>query len=135
MTVTLAAVGLDNAADDAEPEAVAVNLLRLCLGAAIERLEDVRQVGRWDAEPAILYDDLHLAAATRARLARAHAHPWRGPAVLDGVPHQVLERRAQRRWFREHRWKVRGDVTFERGPCVGDRRSGDSQRVLDNLHW
>src|SRR5215207_9375746 len=77
-----AAMGLDNAAHDAEAETVAVNLLRLRLGATVERLEHVGQVGRRDAEATILDDDLNVAAATGARLARAHAHPRRRPAVL-----------------------------------------------------
>src|SRR5918993_4393618 len=57
-----AAVGLDDAAHDAEAETVAVNLLRLCLGAAVEGLEHVGQVGRRDAEATILDDDLNVAA-------------------------------------------------------------------------
>src|SRR3954451_442392 len=80
-----AAVGFDDAADDAEAEAVAVNLLLLRPLAAIERLEHVRQVGRGDTEAAVLDPNLHLAAPAGTCFARAHADPRRGPAVLHGI--------------------------------------------------
>ena len=63
-----------------------MNLLRLCLGAAVERLEDVRQVDRRDAEPAILHEDLDLAAATRARLAALTRTQGVGPPYLMAFP-------------------------------------------------
>ena len=58
-----AAVRLDDALDDAQAEAVAVNLLRERVGAAVERLEDPGQLRRGDAEPAILDLDDDLAIA------------------------------------------------------------------------
>src|SRR3954454_21288204 len=85
-----AAVSFDNAAHDAQAEPVAVDLMRLCLGAAVERLEHMWQVGWGDAEPAIFDDDLDLATAPGSGLTRAHANPRGRTAVLDCVADQVL---------------------------------------------
>src|SRR5262245_2176307 len=53
----MAAVGLDDLADHAQPQAAAVDLRGDRVLAAIERLEDMREIGRRDAHAAILHGD------------------------------------------------------------------------------
>ena len=69
-----------------------MNLLAHGVGAAVERLEDVRQLVGRDAGPAIFDRDVHLRLAPARHLRGAHADPLRLTAVLEGVDHQVLDR-------------------------------------------
>src|SRR5215216_7257483 len=54
------AVSLGDLADHAQPKAAAADLRSDHILAAIERLEDMRQVGWGDATPTILYGDIDL---------------------------------------------------------------------------
>ena len=117
-----AAVRLDDALDDAEAEAVAVNLARLRVGAAVERLEDVRQIGRRDAQPLVGRPRCCTSGPLRpGRRRRRHADPPARAAVLDGVGDQVGQARSQRGSIDQHRRQPLGDVHFQRDSGVGDR--------------
>src|SRR5262249_9995775 len=62
-----APVGLHNLANHAESQAAAVDLSGDGFVSAVERFEDVRQVGRWNAQAIIAHRDRDF-AATRAGL-------------------------------------------------------------------
>ena len=72
---------VDDVAHDAQADAGAAHLRVHRAAAAIERLEDVRQIVRVDAETAI--GDANLAPAHRARLSHVDGRAAR--AVLHGV--------------------------------------------------
>src|SRR4051812_37988076 len=111
---------LDDALDDAESEAVAANLARLGGRATIERLEDVRQVLRGDAEAVVLDRNRELVAASWTE-ARFDADPLVGAAVLQGVADQVLDGGPQRRAVGQYRRQPRRNVGLDDRRRLVDR--------------
>src|SRR4051812_18648555 len=74
-----AAVGDGDLFHDGQAEAAAANAIGPA--AAVERLEEVRQIARGDAGPAIFNGDYDVPIIR----GRAYAHPFAGRAVTDGV--------------------------------------------------
>src|SRR5687767_2618302 len=70
-----AAVCLDDAPDQGEAEAVAMDLPLEGVGTAEERLEDVRQIRRRDAGAVVADGDPHLRLAPLADVLRADTDP------------------------------------------------------------
>src|SRR5688572_5108670 len=68
-----AAMCLDDAPDQGEAEAVAVDLSLEGVGSTEERLEDVRQICRRDAGAVVADGDPHLRLASLANVLRADA--------------------------------------------------------------
>ena len=72
LTSMRAAVSLDDALDQAEAEAGALDLRRDRVGRAIERFEDVRLIGGRDADAAIRDGHAHFGPAAPARAIPIH---------------------------------------------------------------
>ena len=122
---------LDDALDDAEAEPVAADLTGLRFGAAIERLEDMRQIGWRDAEAPVTDGDAHRGAAAPVDLRRGHANPPPRPAVLQRVGDQVLQARPQPHGIGEDRRQIRRDVGFHRRLRFFNRVRRRGERVAN----
>src|SRR6185503_16302957 len=97
-----AAMCVDDTLHEAQAEAVAVDLPVARIAAAVERLEDVREILGRNAAAAIRYRNRYLALVP-ARAARdGHADPTTVRAVLDGITHEIQQRPADRVLFRHH---------------------------------
>ena len=117
-----AAVGLDEALHDREPEPGALGVR----AAAVEGLEDPLAVGGRDPRPAV--DDAHEQPSA------AHPRPYRDRlpgAVAAGVLEQVRERALELRGVREDQREVA--VDREPDPVGGQPGVGDrlAQQLLD----
>src|SRR4051812_30305366 len=88
------AVCFDDPFHQAQAKAGAVDLRGDDLGGAVEGIEDLRLVGRRDADAAIADADLNRAAGVRG----ANADPPCVGAVLQCVADEILEDAAQRRF-------------------------------------
>src|SRR5262249_54772624 len=84
-------VRLPDAVDETETEAVAVDLPIDRVLAAIERVEDVREVVGIDAASVVADRELHFRPLRRSGAAHRHANPAAVGAVLDGVAQEILQ--------------------------------------------
>src|SRR5687767_1820168 len=87
----LSAVSDDDAAHQRESETVTVDLPLDRVGAAVERLEDVRQVGWRNARTVVADGDPDFVAAPFAYPLCADAYPAVPPTVFDRIGHKVLD--------------------------------------------
>src|SRR5262245_19517301 len=78
-----APVGLHNLANHAESQAAAVDLSGDGFVSAVERFEDVRQVGRWNAQAIIAHGDRDFAATRAGLRLRLQADPLLTATILD----------------------------------------------------
>ena len=123
---------IDDSLDEREAETVAFDLPVHRVGASVERLEDVRELRRRNSGPVIADRDPHDRLAPIAILRRAYADPAIGPAILEGVGDEILNRRSQRRGITNDRRQRRCDVAFDHdaGAC---NRHRTLDRRLDDL--
>src|SRR5688572_14538267 len=85
-----AAVRSDDLLYQGEAEAIAVDLSRDRVRAAVEQVEDVRKVFTGNPGPVIFDGDAHFLAPPFGRPLRTDAHPAVTRAVLHRVADQVL---------------------------------------------
>ena len=101
---------------------MALNLAFDCVGAAVERLEDVRKVGGRNAWTVIADRDAHFGAPALTNVLGAHADPSVAPAVLDGIGHEILHRGAERRGVADDDGQIRLDLTMHGDFCRSNKR-------------
>src|SRR6187549_538746 len=95
-----------------------MNLTRDGVGSAVERVEDVREFGRRDADTVIADGDPDLGPAALPAVLDLDADPAIAPAVLDGVGDQILDGRAQRRRIADDCRRVGNEIALN-GDLLG----------------
>src|SRR5437016_11742441 len=80
--------------------------------AAIERFEDVRQLGRRNSQSLVLDADLDLLASTAFAQTSANADPAVRAAIFDCVGYKVLKALRKGRQVTHNFGKIRLDLLF-----------------------
>ncbi len=94
----------------AQPQAGAVDLRSQCGFAAVERLENVREI-RWiDSLSAIFHADAHARPILRPHT--PHAHPVPLSTIFQGIQNQVLQAMRQGCGVRLDRRQIRVDLAL-----------------------
>ena len=103
----------NDAFHERETEPVAVHLAIDRVGAAVERVEDMGQLGRGNARAVIADGDPHFRPSSIARMLGADADPAIASTVFDRVGNQVLHRRSKCGGIAQDLRKIRGDLAMD----------------------
>src|SRR5262245_58166875 len=83
------------------------------IGTAIERIEDVRQLGRRNAIAVIAHRNPHFRTTTLTAVFDLDADPSIAPAVLNRVGDQVLNRRSKSGRVADDGRRVRDEIALD----------------------
>ena len=121
-----------DALDQAQAEPAAVDLPRRGVAAAIERLEDVRQVAGGDAGAVVADGDADLAPGALGRPAPRSTTAGGVPPYFSALTIRFCSERDTAAGIGEHRRQLARAAPLDRRVVLAHQRLGAAQRVLDD---
>ena len=118
--------------DERETEPVAVHLTGNGVSAAIEGIEDVRQLGSRDAPAVIAHGDPDLRPTTLTTMFDLDAHPTIA-ATADGIGDQVLHYRSKSSGVSHDHRRILHEIALDRDVLGLQQGDGALDRAFDDL--